>query len=55
MQHNRLDEAQIGIKISGRIIHNLRYTDDSTLIAESEEELKNCTKNIFTSQIITMV
>ena len=38
MQHTRLDEAQIGIKISGRNIHNLRYTD---VIAESEEELRN--------------
>ena len=35
-----LDEAQAGIKIAGRIINNLRYTDDSTLIAESKEELK---------------
>ena len=33
-----LDEAQAGIKIAGRNIHNLRYTDDITLIAESEEE-----------------
>ena len=41
MRHTRLDEAQIGIKISGRNIHNLRYTDDTTLIAESEEELRN--------------
>ena len=39
MQHIRLDEALIGIKISGRNIHNLRCTDDTTLIAESEEEL----------------
>ena len=36
-----LDEAQAGIKIAGRIIKNLRYTDDSTLIAESKEELKS--------------
>ena len=36
-----LDEAQAGIKISGRNISNLRYTDDTTLIAESKEELKN--------------
>ena len=36
-----LDEAQAGIKIAGRIINNLRYTDDSTLIAESKEELKS--------------
>ena len=36
----RLDEAQAGIKISGRNINNLRYADDTTLTAESEEELK---------------
>ena len=41
MWHTGLDEAQIGIKISGRNIHNLRYTDDTTLIAESEEELRS--------------
>jgi len=37
----RLDEAQAGIKFSGRNINTLRCTDDSTLMAESEEELKN--------------
>ena len=36
-----LNEAQAGIKIAGRNINNLRYTDDTTLIAESEEELKS--------------
>ena len=36
-----LDEAQAGIKIAGRDINNLRYTDDTTLMAESEEELKS--------------
>ena len=36
-----LDEAQAGIKIAGRNISNLRYTDDVTLMAESEEELKS--------------
>ena len=41
MQNARLDEAQAGIKISGRNINNLRYTDDTTLIAESQEELKS--------------
>ena len=41
MQHARLDEAQAGIKIAGRNINNLRYTDDTTLMAESEEELKS--------------
>ena len=36
-----LDEEQAGIKIAGRNINNLRYADDTTLMAESEEELKN--------------
>jgi len=39
-QNAQLDEAQAGIKIAGRNIKNLRYTDDTTLMAESEEELK---------------
>ena len=38
MRNARLDEAQAGIKIAGRNINNLRYVDDSTLMAESEEE-----------------
>ena len=37
MQNARLDEAQAGIKISGRYTNNLRYADDTTLMAESEE------------------
>ena len=41
MQNATLDEAQAGIKIAGRNINNLRYADDSTLMAESEEEQKN--------------
>ena len=41
MQNARLDEAQAGIKISGRNINNLRYADDITLVAESQEKLKN--------------
>ena len=41
MQNARLDEAQAGIKIAGRNINNLRYTNDTTLMAESEEELKS--------------
>ena len=41
MQHSRLDEAQAGIKIAGRNIKNLRYADDTTLMPEREEELKN--------------
>ena len=40
MQNTRLDEAQAVIKIAGRNINNLRYADDTTLMAESEEELK---------------
>ena len=41
MRNIRLDETQAGIKIAGRSISNLRYTDDTTLMAESEEELKS--------------
>ena len=40
MWNTRLDEAQAGIKITGRIINNLRYADEITLMVESEEELK---------------
>ena len=40
MQNVELDESQAGIKIAGRNINNLRYADDTTLIAEREEELK---------------
>ena len=41
MRNVRLDEAQAGIKIAGRNISNLRYADDTTLVAESKEELKS--------------
>ena len=41
MRNNRLDEAQAGINIVGRNINNLRYADDTTFMAESEEELKS--------------
>ena len=41
MQNPGLDETQTGIKIAGRNINNLRYTDDTTLMAESKEELKS--------------
>ena len=41
MRNARLDKAQAGIKIAGRNINNLRYADDTTLIAESEEEPKS--------------
>ena len=40
MQNARMDEARAGIKIAGRNINNLRYADDTNLMAESEEELK---------------
>ena len=41
VRNTGLEEAQAGIKIAGRNINNLRYADDTTLMAESEEELKN--------------
>ena len=41
MRNARLDEAQAGIKIAGRNINNFRYTDETTLMAESKEELKS--------------
>ena len=41
MRNAGLEEAQVGIKITGRNINNLRYADDSTLMAENEEELKS--------------
>ena len=46
MQNARLCEAQAGIKIAGRNRNNLRYADDTTLIAESEEELKSLLKRV---------
>ena len=46
MQNARLDEAQAGIKIAGRNINSLRYADDTTLMAESEEELKSLLINM---------
>ena len=46
MQNARLDEAQAGIKIDGRNINNLKYADDTTLMAESEEELKSLLMNV---------
>ena len=45
MRNARLDEAQAQIKIAGRNISNLRYADDTTRMAESEEELKNLLKS----------
>ena len=41
MRNSGLEESQVGIKIAGRNINNLRYADDTTLMAESEEELKS--------------
>ena len=41
MRNTRLEETQAGVKISGRNINNLRYADDTTLMAESDEELKS--------------
>ena len=46
MQNARLGEAQAGIKIAGRNINNLRYADDTTLMAENEEELKSLLKKV---------
>ena len=46
MRNAGLDEAQAGIKISGRNINNLRYADDTTLMAESEEELKSLSMEV---------
>ena len=46
MRDAGLDEAQAGIKIAGRNINNLRYADDTTLMAESEEELKSLLKKV---------
>ena len=46
MRNTGLDEAQAGIKIAGRNISNLRYADDTTLTAESEEELKNLLRKV---------
>ena len=43
MRNTGLDEAQAGIKVTGRNINNLRYADDTTHMAESEEELKTLT------------
>ena len=46
IRNAELDEAQAGIKIAGRNINNLRYADDTTLMAESEEELKSLLKKV---------
>ena len=46
MRNTRLNEAQAGIKMPGKNINNLRYTDDTTLMAESEEELKSFLRKV---------
>ena len=46
MRNTGLEEAQAGIKIAGRNVNNLRYADDTTLMAESEEELKSLLMNV---------
>ena len=46
MRNARLNEAQTGVKIVGRNINNLRYADDTTVMAESEEELKSLLKKV---------
>ena len=46
MQNARLDEAQAGIKVAGRNFSNLRYADDTTLMAECEEELKSLLRKV---------
>ena len=46
MRNARLDEAQARLKIAGRNINNLRYADDTTLMVESEEELKNLSMKV---------
>ena len=48
MRNDGLDEAQAGVKIAGRNINNLRYADDTTLMAESEEELKSLSMKVST-------
>ena len=50
MRNARMDEAQVGIKIARRKINNLRYADDTTLMAESEEELKSLLKKVKESE-----
>ena len=50
MRNARLDEAQTGIKIPGRNINNLRYADDTTLMAETKEELENLLMKVKTGE-----
>ena len=46
MLNARLDEAQVGMQIAGRNINNLRYADDITLVAESQEEIKSLLRKV---------
>ena len=55
MRNAGLEEAQAGIKIAGRNIHNLRYADDNTLMAESEEELKSLFFSFFLKSLLMKV
>ena len=52
MRNARLDEAQAGIKIAGRNINNLRYADDTTLMPESEEELKSLLMKVRVKKVV---
>ena len=54
MRNVRLDEAQARIKIAGRNINNLRYADDTTLTAESEEELKSLLMKVKFRKMVTI-
>ena len=54
MRNTGLDEAQARIKIAGRDINNLRYADDTTLMAENEEELKSLLRNLYACQEATV-
>ena len=54
MRNAGLDEAQAGIKIAGRNINNLRYADDTTLMAESEEELKSLLMKVKKSEKVDL-
>ena len=54
MRNARLDEAQAGIKIAGRNINNLRYAYDTTLMAESEEELRSIKTKVFSNESVNL-
>ena len=55
MRNDGLEEAQAGIKIAGRNINNLRYADDTTLMAESEEELKSLLMKVKDFPYLTII